>query len=844
VGLVLVAVASAIILGVVFGLDGSNGKPDRMESTATSSASSTVQENALVAATESKPAAAANKQEYFTSPGPLDARVRAVSPSIINGYDTCTDLEYDIIEALKLYVNNYINEQTVSAEMYAQCDPDNDNWYYDLYDYDYYYHDYNTTQTNVTKQTRAIPTSSKKTRDGSLPKQTRSSVQGLKKKTRTRGPDDHPESGNKNVKSGSEKSGDTRDGFGQNSQIEGVNEIDKVVSDGEYIYAAYGDVLYAWPADDMTNGMSITRMPGDANDCDWNTTVPCTSSTKPSIQALFLGSGNSRLTVVVTQSIWEYNALSDQIQPVISDYGSNIEVRVYDVSDVTPGSPLKELGHKALSGSLLDGSSTGDMTFIATTNYIDTSALTKNISRSEPQYCGLNATSYKELAAKTAQNLQIESFAKQMVTELELVNDCSRIFQVSTLQDSSSTDVSDLTVVDFLLGSFIQVFSFDSSSIDTNGDIPTSVAGSFTAGNGYSIYLTDDFLAFPSNVYKYNDTSMESISETFILGFDLSSNDGAIPFCYGHIPGDLDSKYRIDKSDSHLRILTNEYKDTDEVTWTSTFDRKVYVLEIPTTPGHMILAGKSEDLLDEDSYYIGASLFSEDKVYVFGDEYGDKKNEFAVVDLSNDLDPSVIGSLKVDYSLSYMHRIEINSIPHILGLGYETNYTTWDSLMVLSLIDVSTPSQPKQTASYKESGASTESGYDFLSIRYLDSNKLIIPLANTTYNESGMVSSYSEGFAVFDVSATAITPAFVVTHSTENSYCWYDAMVPPRSFLIQSELTTIEGHTAINTDIQTGSFISKLDLDVGFNYSVCESWWYNYDYGYSYDDDVGNSTVV
>jgi uncharacterized secreted protein with C-terminal beta-propeller domain len=103
----------------------------------------------------------------------------------------------------------------------------------------------------------------------------------------------------------------------------------------------------------------------------------------------------------------------------------------------------------------------------------------------------------------------------------------------------------------------------------------------------------------------------------------------------------------MDKSDSHLRILTTEYKGTDEVTWTSTFDRKIYVLEIPTTPGHMILVGKSEDLLDEDSYYIGASLFSEDKAYVFGDEYGDKKNEFAVVDLSNDLDPSVIGSLKV-----------------------------------------------------------------------------------------------------------------------------------------------------------------------------------------------------
>jgi hypothetical protein len=142
-GLVLIAVAGAITLGVVLGLNSSPSAPNSMESTtSTSSASSTVQESALAAAAESKPAAVKTiKQEYFTSPGPLDARVRAVSPSIINGYDTCTDLENDIIEALKLYMNDYINEQAVSAEMYAQCDPDNDNWYYDLYDYDYYYHD-------------------------------------------------------------------------------------------------------------------------------------------------------------------------------------------------------------------------------------------------------------------------------------------------------------------------------------------------------------------------------------------------------------------------------------------------------------------------------------------------------------------------------------------------------------------------------------------------------------------------------------------------------------------------------------------------------------------------------
>ena len=43
--------------------------------------------------------------------------------------------------------------------------------------------------------------------------------------------------------------------------MDGVDEADIVKSDGEYVYAAYGDLMYVWKAQDGTKGLSITEMP-------------------------------------------------------------------------------------------------------------------------------------------------------------------------------------------------------------------------------------------------------------------------------------------------------------------------------------------------------------------------------------------------------------------------------------------------------------------------------------------------------------------------------------------------------------------------------------------------------
>ncbi len=160
-GLVIAALSVAIVLGVVLGRNGSSSD-DGVPSSA-ASGTSIAQKSPVIEGHEeiyspgatgdtpttetaaSEPAVKLTTTEYYTSAGPLEARVRMVSPSILNGYEICSDLESDITEALKLYMNEFIMNEAVVNEMYASCDPENDNWYSDLYGVDYYYYDHQLT---------------------------------------------------------------------------------------------------------------------------------------------------------------------------------------------------------------------------------------------------------------------------------------------------------------------------------------------------------------------------------------------------------------------------------------------------------------------------------------------------------------------------------------------------------------------------------------------------------------------------------------------------------------------------------------------------------------------------
>jgi hypothetical protein len=133
----LTAGAGAVALGVVLGLNSSSDEPEVIQ--AVSSATSV--KSIVAEIRESGKKTKSKKQEFYTSSGPLESKVKMVSSSITDGYETCSDLEKDITEALKLYVSNYINTEAETNEMYANCDPYDEYWYYDYLWEQYYGYD-------------------------------------------------------------------------------------------------------------------------------------------------------------------------------------------------------------------------------------------------------------------------------------------------------------------------------------------------------------------------------------------------------------------------------------------------------------------------------------------------------------------------------------------------------------------------------------------------------------------------------------------------------------------------------------------------------------------------------
>ncbi|KAL3788622.1 hypothetical protein ACHAWO_011838 [Cyclotella atomus] len=309
----------------------------------------------------------------------------------------------------------------------------------------------------------------------------------------------------------------------------------------------------------------------------------------------------------------------------------------------------------------------------------------------------LNTTTYTELAKSTAES-QVASLAKQMVTELELVNDCSSIVQVSSMLDGSIDNVHDLTSQTFY---WAILFSYTLLS-SADGDIPS--------------------------------TPVQAVIQPII---EWTRRMDIYEFC--PIPF------------------------TDE-NWTSTYLSKIYVPGTSSTSGAMSLVGESKLFGEDGSYFVASSRFSGDLAFISGDDY-DYENQlpFVVVDLSDPTSPKTVGSLQVDCILSYLEEIDVNGASYILGIGTETDTTTYE--------------------------------------------------------------------------------AIDVTHPTVDNYCYYDAAVPSRSFVINLELTTIKDHTAIKTDM-AGNVLSELELDKGFNYSVCPDYYY-YDVGYpayAYNDDAEDDT--
>jgi len=161
----------------------------------------------------------------------------------------------------------------------------------------------------------------------------------------------------------------------------------------------------------------------------------------------------------------------------------------------------------------------------------------------------------------------------------------------------------------------------------------------------------------------------------------------------------------------------------------------------------------------------------------------------------------------------------------ILGVGEEVDEESGVRVgLKISLYNITDAANPTENAKYVDEGAYSTAGHDFKSLRFLTVNqKLIVPKNEYTYTDNDNF----DGFVVYDIALGSITESFDIEHaSSYDMYhgCWYDAHMPPRSFVFQSKLTTILSHSVISTNLAGGEQLWSLNLDEGLNNTVCSSY--------------------
>ena len=463
------------------------------------------------------------------------------------------------------------------------------------------------------------------------------------------------------------------------------------ILDGNHVFAAYGDILYAWNASDGTKGTSVTQMPYNKTNCtdvyrpmpitepfiydyedelnestaDTDSSASTTSTTlnsgqktrrrhhrkrrdtsmpwyppcynpKPKIISLLLH--GSRLTAIVSENDYTIEPYSTDDPSLISDH-STLTIRVYDVTTVpTDGNPLTLLGERKLKGNYNAARSIDSTGVVVSTSYVDTHVMANSLYRSQPLYCGLDNTEYEEKASMIALN-RSEVFADQLIKELDLTYGCNQIFQISAMQSGSTEDAT----AGNLLSQFVSVTSFDTGADYTDIEIPIAISGTFSSGWLSSVYVSQGFVAALAVGSSYNPNTSSWDQSTYILGFDIS-NPTPVPYSFGHVPGSPINQYATDVYDDHLRIATTEWQWSESDGSRTT--NKIFVLDFPSEPetdASMKVVGTTGHL-GKPNESIYAVRFMGDKAYVVTFEQIDP---FIVVELSDPTDPHPAGQLEV-----------------------------------------------------------------------------------------------------------------------------------------------------------------------------------------------------
>ena len=568
--------------------------------------------------------------------------------------------------------------------------------------------------------------------------------------------------------------------FRTNNQEAAVDEADVVQSDGNFLYAAYADVLLAWditsgeivanitmPAIEFSPYTIVYSMTGEAiprNNNTRNGTMNQNISSddafslygdmydsyyKPKAQIQSLLLTDNRLAVVITG----YGETSQQypnpnVKPKIIDSSWATRLQIYDTSAlVNSDGKLMLLNETDINGMFLDGCVVGNNVHLVTVVYVSTySLLVTPLYRWHPTFVDLSKKEYVLAAIKLAEEKLIPTFVDQLVEEM-FVNGNIDLVRVSLLQSqlSNSTDTDQYMYGQGILNSLTQVVSFDMSDTLSN-NLMLSIAGAFLPSNWGNIYATEEMLLVTAEGYDW-DLSLGNFGQTtYLLGFKLDGSSST-PYAVGSIDGYVMSQHSVDIHEEYLRLATaivsemptnktyNEAHLYHQVMDTQNY---ITILKIPSnandTLGELKVVGRTESLGKEGEVFAAARFFDNIAYCVTFRTI----DPFYVVNLTDPLNPKAVGVLEnVTGFNSYLYSMNsANTV--MMAVGQEVDATNGILTGIqLTMFDASDPIKPVTLQRYvvetdKDGYSSSIAVMDYKAFRFLslgdESGIVIIPL--------------------------------------------------------------------------------------------------------------------
>jgi len=269
-------------------------------------------------------------------------------------------------------------------------------------------------------------------------------------------------------------------------------------------------------------------------------------------------------------------------------------------------------------------------------------------------------------------------------------------------------------------------------------------------------------------------------SDTPIHQFSISNEPSYVGTV--NVPGYLNNQFSMDERDGYFRVATT-YREQDQngdVVWSSLEENGLFVYEL--VQGDPELMGEVKGFGEGERIY--AVRFMQDKAFVVTFRQTDP---LFAIDLSDPTNPVLKGELEIPGFSTYLHPMEEG---YLLSIGQDGDAQGTTSQVALSIFDVRDLEDPQllHRESIGTDYSSSEAMYDHHAFRYIAENGLLV-LPVATYEGW---SDWEEGFQIYETNvANGFSLVGESPFAGTSSYTWYGAEA--RSFFRDGVIAMVGG---------------------------------------------------